>query len=194
MTSIYKGRYTRAEYFWMTVINIIAMSSIGGAGYMITQNHPVALIIVIVFVIILGNIINSSITVKRQHDIGFSGWYYLLTLLPWVTLIFNNYALNGIFISINTLYCLLLLFIRGEDGPNKFGPNPLTLSIEDKIRQLYDSAVRLEARGEHDKALSLYQTIIHNYPFSDAKTDALNCYNSLLSRRSDSIIVNETGG
>jgi uncharacterized membrane protein YhaH (DUF805 family) len=50
--------------------------------------------------------------VKRLHDLGRSGWEYFLFLLP-----FYNIYLG-----------LLLLFKRGSDGDNKYGPDPLAAS------------------------------------------------------------------
>jgi uncharacterized membrane protein YhaH (DUF805 family) len=50
-----------------------------------------------------------SLSVRRLHDIGKSGWWYLLIFIP-------------------VLGSLLLLFWaakKSEDGENRFGSNPL---------------------------------------------------------------------
>lgn len=46
--------------------------------------------------------------VRRLHDTGKSGWFYLLCLVPMV---------GGIII-------IVLLALPGEPGPNRFGPDP----------------------------------------------------------------------
>jgi len=57
----------------------------------------------------LGIIIPSiAIAIRRLHDLDKSGWFYLLALVPLVSLI------------------LLVWFcMKGTDGPNRFGPDPL---------------------------------------------------------------------
>lgn len=46
--------------------------------------------------------------VRRLHDTGKSGWFYLLCLVPFF---------GGIII-------VVLLALPGEPGPNRFGPDP----------------------------------------------------------------------
>jgi uncharacterized membrane protein YhaH (DUF805 family) len=47
-------------------------------------------------------------SVRRLHDTGRSGWFYLLSLIPFVGGIIN----------------IVLLVLPGETGPNRFGPDP----------------------------------------------------------------------
>lgn len=46
--------------------------------------------------------------VKRFHDMGRSGWYYLFSLIP----------------IINIGVAIYLGFYKGEEFDNKYGPNP----------------------------------------------------------------------
>ncbi len=48
--------------------------------------------------------------IQRIHDLGKSGWFALLLLVPVV----------------NIVFLLYLLFAEGEHGPNAYGPDPLT--------------------------------------------------------------------
>lgn len=50
-----------------------------------------------------------AVSVKRWHDLGRSGWWVLILLVPLVGLIWTMVA-NGI--------------VRGDRGPNRFGPEP----------------------------------------------------------------------
>ena len=47
------------------------------------------------------------LVIRRLHDLGHSGWWCLLGLIPLVNLILGIY----------------LLFFKGETGPNRFGPD-----------------------------------------------------------------------
>ena len=49
------------------------------------------------------------LVIRRLHDLGHSGWWCLLGLIPLVNLILGIY----------------LLFFKGNTGPNRFGPDPL---------------------------------------------------------------------
>jgi len=51
-----------------------------------------------------------ALAIKRLHDRNRSGWFYLLMLVPLV----------NIWIAIE------ILFLRGTEGPNRFGQDPLT--------------------------------------------------------------------
>lgn len=47
--------------------------------------------------------------IRRSHDMGKSGWWNLLLLVPLV----------------NAVWSLFLLFKKGTEGDNAFGPDPL---------------------------------------------------------------------
>ena len=47
--------------------------------------------------------------IRRLHDIGRSGWWWLLVFIPLINVIFGIY----------------LMAKKGETGPNRFGPDPL---------------------------------------------------------------------
>lgn len=49
-----------------------------------------------------------ALGVRRLHDFNASGWWYLLVLIPVV----------------NIVLMLVLLFKRGTEGINRFGPDP----------------------------------------------------------------------
>ena len=49
------------------------------------------------------------LVIRRLHDLGHSGWWCLLGLIPLVNLFLGIY----------------LLFFKSQTGPNRFGPDPL---------------------------------------------------------------------
>ena len=52
---------------------------------------------------------NLSLGVRRCHDVGLSGWWMLLVIVPVINFFFNVY----------------LFFKAGQSGPNEYGPDPL---------------------------------------------------------------------
>lgn len=51
---------------------------------------------------------NLSISIRGLHDIGKSGWWVLISLIP----------------IIGWIWIIILLAIEGENKPNKYGPVP----------------------------------------------------------------------
>ena len=49
------------------------------------------------------------LVIRRLHDIGRSGWWWLLVFIPFVNFIMGIYLMSQ----------------KGETGPNRFGPDPL---------------------------------------------------------------------
>lgn len=49
------------------------------------------------------------LVIRRLHDIGRSGWWWLLIFIPFVNFIMGIYLMSK----------------KGETGPNRFGPDPL---------------------------------------------------------------------
>jgi uncharacterized membrane protein YhaH (DUF805 family) len=74
---------------------------LGGIGFFIV------LILLIIFVLV-SLIPSISITIRRLHDVGRSGWLYLIIFIPLVGWIAS----------------LILGFIDSEEGDNEYGANP----------------------------------------------------------------------
>ncbi len=54
-----------------------------------------------------------AVTVRRIHDIGLSGWFWLLTFVP----------------SVGSLIILVFMLIRSQRHPNKWGPVPAGVRV-----------------------------------------------------------------
>ena len=50
-----------------------------------------------------------AVSIRRLHDLGRSGWYFLLILIP----------------LIGAIILLIWFCLRGTVGPNQYGPDPL---------------------------------------------------------------------
>lgn len=119
----FSGRSRRRDY-WMfilihTIITIvvtlvafigimIGILLVSGALWIAGVSYYGSLILL--FVYYAATLIPSlAIATRRLHDIGYSGWYLLLLLIPIVGAII-----------------LLIFMIRGsQPGDNQFGPEPM---------------------------------------------------------------------
>ena len=55
--------------------------------------------------------VSFAVTVKRLHDRGRTGWFFLIALIP---------VIGFIWLAVE------LMFLKGTSGENRFGPDPLT--------------------------------------------------------------------
>jgi uncharacterized membrane protein YhaH (DUF805 family) len=71
------------------------------------------LAIIVAGVVMLGVVVPAiAVAVRRLHDLGWSGWWYLAQLIPIVG-------------GLAAIAMLIGFMMRGNDGPNKYGPDPL---------------------------------------------------------------------
>ena len=92
----FEGRETR-KVFWLYTLNMFIIYILLGT---LSLNIIGALISILVFLPSLG------IFVRRLHDINFSGWWFLISLIPFLG-----------FIALYIIECL-----PGTAGENKYGP------------------------------------------------------------------------
>ena len=98
----FKGRARRKEYWMFVLFNALVSIVVEGIGYVIGLDFLVSLYALAVFIPML------AVSVRRLHDIGKSGWWYLIGLIPligWIILIVN--------------FCT-----DGEPYDNEWGANP----------------------------------------------------------------------
>lgn len=121
-TFSYTGRASRKEY-WMTVLwDVVSLVVVGivsvilriplGLPYAlqdILEWISYALIIVMTLYVIASFLMFLALAVRRIHDIGLSGWWVLVGLVPFV----------------GTIVIFIFAVIEGNTGDNKYGPDPL---------------------------------------------------------------------
>ena len=119
----FEGRIGRQTWWLsqivMALVMLIPYAVIGGIVFLTTDNsgpQPVPSIPALIVASIVGLIVivaaiwaGVAINAKRWHDHGNSGWYQLWSLVPFV----NIWA----FIKTG--------FLRGTEGPNKYGADPI---------------------------------------------------------------------
>lgn len=102
--SDFNGRSTRAEYWYFMLYNIIIAILIGFFGAIIGDEEGV-LYILYLFIMLIPH---WAVSVRRLHDIGKSGWIFLVGFIP----------------LIGFIWLLILFTTDSESGVNKYGPNP----------------------------------------------------------------------
>jgi uncharacterized membrane protein YhaH (DUF805 family) len=91
----FKGRASRSEYWWWALfVSIIYLALAVPAFILGIQTStdggrtpgPAGVPFLVVFSVFLLAVILPSLAllVRRLHDVGFSGWFALLNLVPWV--------------------------------------------------------------------------------------------------------------
>lgn len=101
----FSGRSSRSEYWWAFLAILIGYLVVGFVGGVMGETVGSLFILVMLLAIILPSI---AIAIRRLHDTDRSGWWYLLSLIPLVSLVLLFF------------YCQ-----KGTDGPKRFGPDPL---------------------------------------------------------------------
>lgn len=106
----FSGRSRRKEYWIFNLFNaIIAVALVLVAVLLSDQNKPSSIPFFPVFLYCLVVCVPSlSVTIRRLHDIGKSGWWYFITFVP---------VIGGIILFIFTL-------LDGEPNANQWGLDP----------------------------------------------------------------------
>ena len=112
MTSKYlcfTGRARRKEYWMFVLFNFIAAFVVGFVGGLLAELTNIAafafLGVLYNFAAILPGLAVCS---RRLHDIGKSGWWWLIVLVPFV----------------GAIVLLVFMFLDSQPGANEYGPNP----------------------------------------------------------------------
>ena len=110
----FSGRARRKEYWMYTLIYIpilvLAMFADNALGTtfqmdVMGQSVDIGYGWVYVIVVLLHFLPSLSVVVRRLHDVGKSGWFYLIILIPFI----------------GALWMFVLLVSNGNFGENKYG-------------------------------------------------------------------------
>ncbi|WP_264212308.1 DUF805 domain-containing protein [Leisingera thetidis] len=130
----FSGRASRSEY-WFSFLFVMLVECVlfgvvvafGAMAYTTTGelSGAAAGAVGVLIVFFLAAIIPMiSVTIRRLHDRNMSGWWYLgfvvVGMVPYV----------GIIVSIAFL---VIFALKGTDGDNRFGPDPLRGSASAEV-------------------------------------------------------------
>ncbi|MDD5359641.1 MAG: DUF805 domain-containing protein [Sulfurovaceae bacterium] len=109
----FNGRASRSEYWWFALLQFLiflVLSFITGGLINYETGEMNGLGAVIFVLAILALIVPAiAVSVRRLHDTDKSGWWYLISLVPYV---------GGL--------VLLVLMVLPPKEPNRFGDTPLS--------------------------------------------------------------------
>ncbi|WP_085586216.1 MULTISPECIES: DUF805 domain-containing protein [unclassified Pseudomonas] len=111
-----EGRIGRLRFLaWTMVLSLVTLPIIGifafiGLGLVSTDSTTGLIIggIVAFFLFLAFSLVSILFSVQRLHDIGWSGWLWLLNLVPFV----------------GSIFPLVMMVMPGNDGANRYGPPP----------------------------------------------------------------------
>lgn len=103
----FSGRARRREYWTFAIVNCLIALLLLILGLAFGEDSPASNILVTIFYLIM-LVPNLSVSVRRLHDIGKSGWWLFIGLVPLV----------------GSLLLLVWSFMDSEEGENQYGENP----------------------------------------------------------------------
>jgi len=104
--AVFSGRARRKEYWMFALFNFVIMFAVCFVLVLIGARQAVNMVSsayqLAVFLPALG------VAVRRLHDTGRSGWWFLINLIPIV----------------GVIVFLVFMCLDSEPGSNEYGPNP----------------------------------------------------------------------
>jgi uncharacterized membrane protein YhaH (DUF805 family) len=115
----FSGRARRSEYWWVVLFLVIVTLPLSIVdlvlfGELVLDAGIGVLTALFTLAILLPGL---SLSVRRLHDIGMSGWFVLLFLIPFAGSVFG----------------LVIALIDSQRGANKFGPSPKYPTVEAEV-------------------------------------------------------------
>lgn len=105
----FSGRARRTEYWMFFLFQIIIIFVLAFVGALMTSDMDSIVWMIPCYLYLFLTLLPSlAVTVRRLHDTGKSGWYYLINFIPYI----GGFILLG------------MMAINGDQGRNKYGPDP----------------------------------------------------------------------
>ena len=105
----FSGRARRQEYWLFLLFNIIAAFVVGFIGGILAGATGVVAFAFLGMIYNLAVLIPGfAVFVRRMHDIGKSGWWWLIAFIP----------------LIGVLVLFIFCCLDSQPGDNQYGPNP----------------------------------------------------------------------
>ncbi len=108
--AVFSGRSRRSEYWFFVLFTCLIAMALALAGLYVakvTGGPPTLAKYLVDFFSLLVFIPSLAVSVRRLHDVGMSGWWILLNLVPFGSLVIMGFSVQD-----------------SQPGDNKYGPNP----------------------------------------------------------------------
>ena len=122
----YSGRSRRREYWLYVVFALVLVLLVGRLPQAISNTFGSFLIIGLA-------VPGLAVTVRRLHDVGRSGWWIAMPIVPflfWAIALVGGFSSETLFHVVMPIIILapfalaVLLLFDGKRGPNPYGPDP----------------------------------------------------------------------
>ena len=142
---VFSSRASRSEYWWWTLFVMLGAAVTTALDVMIfgfdESGREFATAGVVDGIFSIATIVpHLAVSVRRLHDANWSGWWVLALLilsLAFIPLVFVDAVGDPDVLLVLLLVCALVwtvlvltllvrMCMRGDEGTNRFGPNPLT--------------------------------------------------------------------
>ncbi len=107
--AVFNGRATRSEYWYFTLFNILVVGVFGlidqvmGTFNFDASYGPLSAIYTLAMILP-----GLGVSIRRLHDTGRSGWWFMITIIPVVGL----------------LVFLYFALLDSDPNPNQYGESP----------------------------------------------------------------------
>lgn len=101
----FSGRARRKEYWFFTLFNILIICLLFVLDFIFKTFYFSTFSYIYTILVFIPSI---AVLLRRLHDIGKTGWYFLILFIPLIGLV----------------WMLVLLSTESEPGTNKWGENP----------------------------------------------------------------------
>ena len=110
----FNGRARRSEYWYFALMNLIILVIATVLDSVLGFNFaPLPYGYLYVLVALATFIPGLAVAVRRLHDVGKSGWFYFIVLIPIV----------------GAIWLLVLFFTEGNKGENQYGSDPKDVEV-----------------------------------------------------------------
>ena len=115
--ALFDGRARRKEFWYFALFNVLIVLVLGIIGLIVgvaiagSDSESAWILIGLIPVGLYGLAIiipSLAVTIRRLHDTSRSGWWYLITFVPWV----------------GSIILFVFELLDSTPGPNKYGPDP----------------------------------------------------------------------
>lgn len=191
-TFTYRGRARRAEFGWFNLIailvnlalNIIPLILFGLGGSLLEEVYQSSMLktasgIGIILFVVIGYLFNFvttftqlSLTARRLHDLGYSGWWQLAVYLglPFLVILLVELNLPDTVVGFTAIFCVfiffayicMLFFKDGQRFDNKYGEDPKAEKIEPMVQDKQNQAETTLPTKSSDEEVSETDALIED--------------------------------
>lgn len=105
----FSGRRNRKSYILYSLVLFCFLAVVWGLAFALFANNEYTMLVIAGVLSLAAAISGWAVGAQRCRDFGWTGWAILLTVVPYI----------------GWLFAVVIIFIPGTLGPNRYGPDPL---------------------------------------------------------------------